>query len=445
VKDPQAKFSASSKKLYVLTKRIPPVKNCILSLVAINTWALIDNKSFGIRKSEAGVGASSDVGSKWQALGAVRLSLAKNVAYNVVNKKTTYNLFKALSSMYEKLSTSNKVFLIRRLVNMKMKEGAFIVDHVNEFNSILSRLMDKEVNMAAEDYNDALVCCFKNMIDDRIIDSGASRLCLTYAKKSKRFKAMLRYIPDLKKRLISVGQLDEEGYRVGFKDQQWKVTKGSLVVARGNKRRSMCMVEVPSDEINASIDGRGNTALWNQRLGHKSEKGMKILASNGRILDLQKAVADPTTMLPLLVTVAGRVLGFFLKIKSRWVFTLLPKITAALWNPNLRVKCLKFDNGGEYNSREFIEYCAENGIRMLKTGSQRCFGKIQLLWQLYLINREPFVPLGFQIPELEWQGKEVSLAHLRVFGCDSYVKVKDVARDKLDAKFVKHIHRLWLR
>ncbi|GKA88607.1 retrovirus-related pol polyprotein from transposon TNT 1-94 [Tanacetum coccineum] len=34
-------------------------------------------------------------------------------------------------------------------------------------------------------------------------------------------------------------------------------------------------------------------------------------------------------------------------------------------------------------------------------------------------------------------GKEVSLAHLRVFGYDSYVKVKDVARDKLDAKSVK--------
>ncbi|GJV85198.1 retrovirus-related pol polyprotein from transposon TNT 1-94 [Tanacetum coccineum] len=45
--------------------------------------------------------------------------------------------------------------------------------------------------------------------------------------------------------------------------------------------------------------------------------------------------------------------------------------------------------------------------------------------------------LGFRIPEEEWQGKEVSLAHLRVFGCDSYVKVKDVARDKLDAKYVK--------
>ncbi|GKD75964.1 retrovirus-related pol polyprotein from transposon TNT 1-94, partial [Tanacetum coccineum] len=32
--------------------------------------------------------------------------------------------------------------------------------------------------------------------------------------------------------------------------------------------------------------------------------------------------------------------------------------------------------------------------------------------------------------------KEVSLAHLKIFGCDSYVKVKDVARDKLDAKSI---------
>ncbi|GJU54951.1 putative RNA-directed DNA polymerase, partial [Tanacetum coccineum] len=43
----------------------------------------------------------------------------------------------------------------------------------------------------------------------------------------------------------------------------------------------------------------------------------------------------------------------------------------------------------------------------------------------------------YEISEKEWKGKEVSIAHLRVFGCDSYVKVKDIARDKLDAKSVK--------
>ncbi|GKC61776.1 hypothetical protein Tco_1089374 [Tanacetum coccineum] len=34
-----------------------------------------------------------------QALGVVRLSLVKNVAYNVVKEKTTYRLIKALSNM----------------------------------------------------------------------------------------------------------------------------------------------------------------------------------------------------------------------------------------------------------------------------------------------------------------------------------------------------------
>ncbi|GJY06382.1 retrovirus-related pol polyprotein from transposon TNT 1-94 [Tanacetum coccineum] len=47
------------------------------------------------------------------------------------------------------------------------------------------------------------------------------------------------------------------------------------------------------------------------------------------------------------------------------------------------------------------------------------------------------MPLGFQILKEEWQRKEVSLTHLKVFGCGSYVKVKDVARDKLDVKYVK--------
>ncbi|GKD85470.1 hypothetical protein Tco_1356624 [Tanacetum coccineum] len=82
--------------------------------------------------------------------GMVRLSLAKNVTYNVVNEKTTYDLFKALSNMYEKPSASNKVFLIRLLVNTKMNEGASVADHVNEFNSILSRLMSFDIKFDDE-------------------------------------------------------------------------------------------------------------------------------------------------------------------------------------------------------------------------------------------------------------------------------------------------------
>ncbi|GJX02908.1 retrovirus-related pol polyprotein from transposon TNT 1-94 [Tanacetum coccineum] len=276
-----------------------------------------------------------------QALGAVRLSLAKNVAYNVVNEKTTYGLFKALSNITSSLlrqtslpeswsgtvtavsgstgSTKLKFDNIRDLIlgedirrktsgeysnsllsekekgqwherkslrgrnrsesrSKSKKRGqsknrqditCWNCNQKGHFRNQCSKPVtsrDKEVNMAARDYDDALVCCVENTIDDRIMDSGAS-FHATYCKEElERFKLRsgkvrlvddktldiagvgdvvlktsfgtswtlkdVRYIPVLKKRLISVGQLDKEGPYI--------------------------LVEVPSDRINATIDGNGS-------------------------------------------------------------------------------------------------------------------------------------------------------------------------------------------
>ncbi|GJX33978.1 retrovirus-related pol polyprotein from transposon TNT 1-94 [Tanacetum coccineum] len=120
--------------------------------------------------------------------------------------------------------------------------------HFQNQCSKLVAFRDKEVNIAARDSNDALVCCVKNMVEVSIMDSGAS-FHATYCKEElERFKLLLL--------------LDEEGYHVGFGDQQWKVTKGSLVVAHENKRRSLYMVEVHPEGIGAIIDGSGSAALW---------------------------------------------------------------------------------------------------------------------------------------------------------------------------------------
>ena len=73
-----------------------------------------------------------------KTLGVIRLTLAKNVAFNIVNKKTTAGLMKALSDMYEKPSATNKVYLMRRLFNLKIGEGISVTDHINEFNTILA-------------------------------------------------------------------------------------------------------------------------------------------------------------------------------------------------------------------------------------------------------------------------------------------------------------------
>ncbi|KAL8097175.1 hypothetical protein AgCh_030328 [Apium graveolens] len=82
--------------------------------------------------------------------GVVRLTLAKNVAYNIVKKMTTYGLIKVFSNMYEKPSASNKVYLIRLLVATRLNEGDCVADRVNEFNSILARMTSMDIKFDVE-------------------------------------------------------------------------------------------------------------------------------------------------------------------------------------------------------------------------------------------------------------------------------------------------------
>ncbi|GJS13676.1 retrovirus-related pol polyprotein from transposon TNT 1-94 [Tanacetum coccineum] len=263
----------------------------------------------------------------------------------------------------------------------------------------------KEVNMAVGGSDDALVCCVENTVEDRIMDSGAS-FHATYCKEElERFKLCsgkvrladdktldiagigdvvlktsfstswtlkdVRYIPDLNRKLISVGRLDEEGYHIGFRDQQWKVTKGSLVVARGNKRGSLYMVEAHPEGIGAIINGSGSAAVW---FGEAEESSLHNVSED-------KETAE---------TAAKVVFGVAKRL-----------------------------------SRTFR--AESTGIRAEAS---------KMLWAdlvstTYLIYHIPYVLIGLRIIEEEWRGKDTSLANLKVFGCDSFVKMKDVCGEAM--------------
>ena len=81
-----------------------------------------------------------------QVLGVIQLTLTRSVTHNVMKKKTTVDLMKALSSMYEKPSANNKVHLMKKLFNLKMVEGTPVAQHLNELtpsqiNCLLWRLI----------------------------------------------------------------------------------------------------------------------------------------------------------------------------------------------------------------------------------------------------------------------------------------------------------------
>ena len=85
-----------------------------------------------------------------EALGLIRLTLSRNVAFNIVKEKTTFSLLKTLSNMYEKPSAMNKVYLMRRLFNLQMSKTRSVYDHINEFNMIVSQLNSMDINFEDE-------------------------------------------------------------------------------------------------------------------------------------------------------------------------------------------------------------------------------------------------------------------------------------------------------
>ncbi len=151
--------------------------------------------------------------------------------------------------------------------------------------------------------------------------------------------------------------------------------------------------------------------LWHQRLGHMSERGLKILADRKLLPNLKSGKLDfckhclfgkqskqrfkigkhtskgildyihsdvwgpaPTTsyggssyFVSFIDDFSRKVWVYMLKRKSD-VFSVFKQFRALVENNTGRtIKCLRTDNGGEFTSKEFDSYCKDAGIERHKT------------------------------------------------------------------------------
>jgi hypothetical protein len=108
------------------------------------------------------------------------------------------------------------------------------------------------------------------------------------------------------------------------------------------------------------------------------------------------------------------------------------------------VKMLRFDGGGEYNSKDFAYFCRKHGIIMqaatrytpqqngvAKRKNQTIMNMARSLlkekcmsntfWaeavacSSYLLNRSPTMSLKMKVPQEVWCGTKLNVAHLRTF------------------------------
>ena len=71
---------------------------------------------------------------------------------------------------------------------------------------------------------------------------GMRDVCLETSNGTMLTLKNVKHIPDIRMNLISTGKLDDEGFCNTFRDSKWKLTRGSMVVAKGKKCSSLYLM-----------------------------------------------------------------------------------------------------------------------------------------------------------------------------------------------------------
>ncbi|KAG8490339.1 hypothetical protein CXB51_015583 [Gossypium anomalum] len=176
----------------------------------------------------------------------------------------------------------------------------------------------------------------------------------------------VRYVPELKRNLISLSTLDSKGYRYTAESGVLKISKGSLVVMKGQRKTAKLYVlqgsTVTGDAAvaSSSLSDDDITKLWHMRLGYMSENGMVQLSKRG-LLDGQ-GICKLNFCEHCVFGKQKRVR--FTKGIHNTKGT-LEYIHSDLWGPSRtgkQIKYLRTDNGLEFYSDEFNRLCKSEGI-----------------------------------------------------------------------------------
>ncbi|MCO5594060.1 hypothetical protein L7F22_048081 [Adiantum nelumboides] len=92
---------------------------------------------------------------QWEELNAkaratIRLHLGESIFFTIMDKTTAFELWDSLCLAWDGKSASNKVFLMKKLMRLIMKEGSSVSSHLNEFNSLYLQLTSKGLNFDDE-------------------------------------------------------------------------------------------------------------------------------------------------------------------------------------------------------------------------------------------------------------------------------------------------------
>jgi hypothetical protein len=324
------------------------------------------------------------------------------------------------------------------------------------------------------------------------------------------------YVPSLEKNLVSISCLEDKGSIIAFMDGKvlsWhknsSIEDARVIGSReGNLYRLLERNEeaLVHDEVNSN-------ELWNRRYAHINYQSLPFLrkmvegipelksthegickgsslgknikkpfpSSNNRskeILDL----IDSDVCIPMPVKYLGGYMYYVIFIddylRKMWLYLLKSKdevfskfqeFKAEIENlMSKKIKTLRTDNGGEYNSKDFVAFCKSARIRrelIVPHNPQKNSvverknisieetvksllndqGLSMFLWgevamtKIYVQNIIPHHILKDMTLEVAFSGKKPNVENLRIFGCPVYSHIPKDKRNKLEPSGKKGI------
>ncbi|KZV07155.1 hypothetical protein F511_45364 [Dorcoceras hygrometricum] len=88
--------------------------------------------------------------SNRKTIGQIRQWIDHSVFHHVAQETDAYALWKKLEDMYQAKTARNKALLMRRLVNMKLKNGTSVAEHTSEYQSLVNQLSSVEMPLGDE-------------------------------------------------------------------------------------------------------------------------------------------------------------------------------------------------------------------------------------------------------------------------------------------------------
>ena len=87
----------------------------------------------------------------WKAESTRQLCVSDSISLNVLGEATTKDLWENLGTSYQSKSLVNKLFLQKKLYNLRMKDGDSVTEHLNAFNTVVSQLLSVDIKISDED------------------------------------------------------------------------------------------------------------------------------------------------------------------------------------------------------------------------------------------------------------------------------------------------------